>query len=101
MTGALYYGNQRFIQVLEGSEYDVLKLYVKIMADKRHHGLKTLLISPITKRYFSRWWMGRINHFERENEFLDLIQLTEKKEGVWNAPAMNDIIRIFSKRIKP
>ena len=58
ITGMLLYKNGNFMQVLEGDEEAVLKLYAKIFQDERHSGVLTLLQTTIPARQFPDWSMG-------------------------------------------
>ena len=42
LTGLLVYGNNQFIQVLEGAEQDIEILYKKLLNDKRHTNLEVV-----------------------------------------------------------
>ncbi|EDM37785.1 BLUF domain protein [Pedobacter sp. BAL39] len=48
----------RFIQVLEGREADVKRLYNLIEQDLRHFGITILSEGLQKKRYFGEWTMG-------------------------------------------
>lgn len=58
ITGMLLYKDGNFMQVLEGEEEPVRKLYDKIAADPRHNGEITLLQGSVEKRQFPVWSMG-------------------------------------------
>jgi hypothetical protein len=58
ITGMLLYKDGNVMQVLEGEEAAVLKLYAKIGRDPRHRGLMTLLRRPVEDRQFPGWTMG-------------------------------------------
>ncbi|WP_036302218.1 BLUF domain-containing protein [Methylotenera sp. L2L1] len=60
ITGILVYGGQLFMQVLEGPELAVLKLYVTICEDARNSLNKIIYISYTDKRMFGDWSMGII-----------------------------------------
>jgi hypothetical protein len=69
VTGILFYGNERFMQVLEGEEEVVRDLYARIRRDPRHDNVLTYLDKPVADRTFSRWGMAfeplAPQHFER------------------------------------
>lgn len=54
----LYNGAGTFIQVIEGDEADVDRLYKSINNDKRHSKITCLRRATVTKRSFSEWRMG-------------------------------------------
>lgn len=69
VTGILFYGNERFMQVLEGEEAAVRALYARIRRDPRHGNILTYIDKPVAKRTFARWGMAfepvAPKHFER------------------------------------
>jgi hypothetical protein len=48
----------RFMQILEGTEEEVKKIFNKIKEDKRHINVTPLINSTATGRYFESWQMG-------------------------------------------
>lgn len=58
ISGCLVYYNRRFIQILEGSQEAVQKLYQKIKKDKRHTQVRVMAENPIEKRTFPEWGMA-------------------------------------------
>ena len=48
----------RFMQILEGTEVEVGKIFNKIKQDKRHFNVITLKNFIATGRYFESWHMG-------------------------------------------
>lgn len=58
VTGILLYGNERFLQVLEGEEAVVQQVYAQIRQDVRHHNILTFANKPVTERAFPEWAMG-------------------------------------------
>lgn len=58
ITGILLYGNERFVQVLEGQELTVRTLYERIKSDARHRHVTAYADRPITKRTFTQWAMA-------------------------------------------
>lgn len=61
ITGILLYNNGNFMQLIEGKDDVIKKLYDKISADPRHHTIKLLLREQITHRNFDGWQMGYRN----------------------------------------
>jgi hypothetical protein len=58
VTGILLYGNERFVQVLEG-EVDILQeLYAHIKRDTRHGNIITFANKPVAQRAFAEWTMA-------------------------------------------
>jgi len=58
ITGLLLYGNESFLQVLEGEEPALRQVYARIQADQRHTRVVTLADGPIHARVFPDWSMG-------------------------------------------
>jgi len=58
ITGILLYGNNQFIQVLEGAEKDIDALYQKLLTDKRQSDLIIINKGWLISRYFPTWSMG-------------------------------------------
>ena len=58
ITGMLLYKDGNVMQVLEGDEGAVQKLYERIGRDLRHRGVQTLLQGPREQRQFPDWSMG-------------------------------------------
>jgi hypothetical protein len=58
ITGMLIYDDASFIQVLEGGEEVVERLYQRIARDPRHRDLEVLLRGRLQARQFAGWSMG-------------------------------------------
>ena len=58
ITGMLLYKGGNFIQVLEGPDEAVTRLYDKIQKDPRHDSIMTLMKQSISERQFPGWEMG-------------------------------------------
>lgn len=58
ITGVLVFGGGIFMQVLEGPEQAVLRLYVKILDDRRHSDCRLIHISPADEQVFRKWAMA-------------------------------------------
>ena len=58
ITGILLYGQDEFIQVLEGPKDAVMRTYTRICQDKRHSEISPLVETPIDKRVFGQWAMA-------------------------------------------
>ena len=83
ITGCLIYHNNRFVQILEGEKKDVLNVYQKIKADKRHHTVTLLWENSIDNRYFPEWNMAfhqpnHTNIIEFVNNLLLLSKLSDR-----------------------
>lgn len=58
ITGCLLYHNNEFVQLIEGEEEAVKKLYAKIENDKRHSNLIIVIQDNIAGRSFKNWSMA-------------------------------------------
>ena len=63
ITGVLcaYLGDDRFLQVIEGSRAEVNQLYSNILGDKRHQRVTLLDYAEISVRQFASWRMGGVD----------------------------------------
>jgi len=61
ITGILCYGDDLFIQVLEGGRDAVCELYNTIVRDERHQQVRILSFEEIGERRFGSWTMGQVN----------------------------------------
>ncbi|MFG0259061.1 MAG: BLUF domain-containing protein [Phycisphaerales bacterium JB041] len=50
ITGCLWFGPERFVQVLEGPDEAVDLTFAKILADPRHRAIETLEDGPLDER---------------------------------------------------
>ena len=78
ITGMLTYINGTFLQVIEGPEPVVDKLFAKISSDPRHKRVFIIVREPITTRSFADWSMGfeallpaDVDSLVGENDFFD------------------------------
>ena len=58
ITGLLIYQQRKFMQVIEGPGGPLHALYSRIIADRRHILVLTLVDHPIAVREFADWTMG-------------------------------------------
>jgi len=58
ITGILFYGNERFMQLLEGEEEEVRALYELIRRDPRHQHIIAYADKPVAQRAFAEWAMA-------------------------------------------
>ncbi len=58
ITGMLLYMHGTFLQVIEGPEAAVKRVFESIRADPRHDRLIVLAEEPVTSRDFPNWLMG-------------------------------------------
>jgi hypothetical protein len=58
VTGMLLYGNETFLQVLEGEEAALDCVVAKIRKDPRHSKIHFLYRKPLDRRQYTDWSMG-------------------------------------------
>jgi hypothetical protein len=58
ITGLLLYSGDRFVQLLEGDEAEVRKLYAVIREDERHRDLSVVFEEQVPARDCPDWSMG-------------------------------------------
>jgi len=80
ITGILCFGDEVFIQVLEGGRDEVCELYNTIARDDRHRNVRILSYEEIHERRFGAWTMGQVN-LAKVNPSL-LLKYGERAE--WN-----------------
>lgn len=97
ITGVLVHGGGIFMQVLEGPEHAVLRLYVKILDDRRHGSSRIIYITPAKERIFQGWSMGVIN--SDPLEFQLIAELRAHRLETVSAKAFKDLMRSFTKRL--
>lgn len=61
VTGMLLYKDGKFMQLLEGDEAQITRVFEKISKDPRHRDVITLLKGQEDRRVFSEWLMGFAN----------------------------------------
>ena len=77
ITGVLCCKGSYFIQVLEGPEDEVLKLYLKIKGDNRHHHCFLISIAASDQRLFKNWSMGYVS--QEAGNLLKVSELVKMK----------------------
>ena len=65
ITGALFFGDDCFLQCLEGGDLSVNQVYNKIVNDKRHRDCVILGYRETEKRQFEDWSMKLVLLTER------------------------------------
>lgn len=58
ITGALVYGENQFMQIIEGDEATLAMLYAKLLQDGRHGQVFKFADKPIAQRSFAEWSMA-------------------------------------------
>lgn len=87
------HGGGLFAQILEGPEQAVLRLYVKIVDDRRHSDCRIVYISPANERMFQKWSMGVIN--STPLEFQNIMALKALRQETVHSKALTDAMSGF------
>lgn len=98
VTGILVHGGGLFMQVLEGPEQAVLRLYVKILDDNRHSNSEIIYITPTDKRIFENWSMGSINCSD-PLRFEQIKILQSQRKEVVSTKVFTDAMHAFLKML--
>ena len=98
ISGVLIHGGGQFMQVLEGPEQSVLRLYLKILDDQRHFNSRITYISLANKRLFQEWSMGVIESDPLEFQHINEL-LANPQESV-QEKVFIDIMRQFRRKLK-
>ena len=72
ITGYLAYGNNFFLQILEGDAIKINSTYQKIIQDSRHKDALMIDYSIISDRQFGRWHMGHCDLHKVPEDLLKL-----------------------------
>jgi Sensors of blue-light using FAD len=97
ITGVLIRGGGLFMQVLEGPEQAVLRLYVKILDDRRHGDCRILHISTANDRIFEKWSMGVID--SDPLQFQHIAELRARRLEAVQAKTFTDAMGEFVRRL--
>ena len=95
LTGALYFAAGRFIQVLEGEEAVVRKLYATILRDPRHTEVETVAARAIDERAFLTWRMGALSASLAARAAKEAFRLHRTRETTWSEETLDQIIEEF------
>lgn len=99
VTGSLFYNGGWFLQVLEGPEATISKLYHKIATDPRHKNSRLLYNEPAKFRTFTRWSMNMTNLDDRQsdkyNELVEVIEAAKTDRKIGAASPAVTLLNIF------
>lgn len=104
ITGVLCSSGSHFIQLLEGPENSIVRLYAKILDDCRHRDCVLIGIAPVAARSFAKWAMGYIPQqdgeirLDREELMRARILRTEEGELIH---AMQKFLRRLKREREP
>ncbi len=97
ITGVLVHGGGMFMQILEGEESAVLRLYLTIIADKRHINPRLVVVAPTADRLFQKWSMGNVEC--APNEFEQIVQARSRRLEASNTDAFAGFAFEFAKML--
>lgn len=96
ITGLMLYKDGNVIQLIEGKEDDVLKLYNNISNDKTHIHIIKLLHKQAENRMFSDWKMGFVNYNKTtENSYGFTKFLSEIKSDLCDDDKIMSLFKLF------
>lgn len=97
--GALYYGNNYFVQCLEGNKEQVEHLYFKkILKDPRHENCEIMMLENIDDRMFSGWHMKYAIFHKDITAFFAKNHLDEFNPYLLNTETIPNFIDLLSKQ---
>ena len=96
ITGKLIYCEGTFIQVLEGSEKNVMDVYASIKTDKRLIATKVVTTGTVEQRYFKDWDMDFDQISPATINELEKCTLPNVTEYLSNAPAIK-LLKLLTK----
>ena len=96
ITGKLIYCEGTFIQVLDGSEKNVMDVYASIKTDKRLIATKVVTTGTVEQRYFKDWDMDFDQISLATINELEKCTLPNVTEYLSNAPAIK-LLKLLTK----
>ena len=98
VTGVLLYRAGTFMQILEGPESIVDRVFAKITRDARHRGMLTLLRRQVKERAFADWSMAYREMSDGESgELLDAGKRTDALDKASLPPLVGTLIAEFKR----
>lgn len=101
VTGALFFGNNYFLQFLEGPRENVNFLYHKIALDDRHNNLQILEFREVGSRYFEEWSMKYVRFPHVIAKILKESRLREFNPYKFDGHAIAGIAEAFRNHYDP
>lgn len=99
VTGSLFYNGGWFLQVLEGPELTLAKLYKKIELDPRHKNSRIIYNEPASFRTFPRWNMNMTNLDDRQadkyDELVEVLEAVRENRKIGSASPAVTLLKIF------
>jgi hypothetical protein len=98
ITGLLVYGGGVFAQILEGPEQAVLRKYVNIITDPRHHNCRIVYITTMKERIFKDISMAALEALPMELEHI--AELDAHRTEAIPGDKFTDLMHVFFSRIQ-
>ncbi|MDG2991177.1 BLUF domain-containing protein [Candidatus Synechococcus calcipolaris G9] len=89
ITGMLCFGNNMFVQTLEGDRRRISDTYGRILQDPRHHSAEIVEFCEIDSRIFTNWSMRLVQLGEMDSETMRTLRLTYSPAATFEPAAMN------------
>ncbi len=89
ITGILCFGNNRFVQALEGNRKMISETYARILNDPRHTDTELVAFSPIHCRVFTKWSMRLIQWDINEPATIREIRMRYCSSAFFDPSTMN------------
>ena len=90
ITGCLYFTIPYVIQILQGKQECVMRLYNNINKDRRHHSVSLLMSEDYPTQLFPRWSMRKVR-IHNEETYLRFIHIFE---GRFTSNLISDLVAI-------
>lgn len=98
ITGVLVHGGGWYMQLLEGPEHSVLRLYARILDDPRHFDPRVIHVTPASEALFGEWSMGFVER--NPLEFEHVLALRSRRLEAVNASIFSETLRDFTRRLR-
>ncbi len=95
ITGLLMHGGGMFVQVLEGADTEVFRLYLKLLDDPRHSDCKVVLVTPIEQRLFADWAMAAMKL--PDVEFQEIQKILSHRYETVETKLFAKVMKLFMK----
>ena len=93
ITGMLFYGSGKYIQLIEGPRNAVTQLMGNIHQDERHYDIEVIADMPVSDRSFADRSMDY--HMFADNELEQMIGFDDIKHNSLAAPRIIKLLKLF------
>lgn len=101
ITGVLFFGNNYFLQILEGPRHHINILYNKIVKDERHTNMQVLELREIGSRCFPEWTMKYMRSPSVAAKIYREVGLKEFNPYLLDSIALNALALAFRNHQEP